>query len=271
MNDGITIGRVLKYVALGLGGLAMLVFAFGSWAVVPPGHRGIVIHAGKVQPEVLGEGLTAKLPLYTTVMPVSVRVRQSVIQTTAASKDIQKVHTTVAINWHISPENVMTVFQQLGEDEVIENNIIDKAAAEVLKAATAKLTAEEILLKRNELKLTIDKELITRLALFNLVVDVVNLSDFDFDPEFNKAVEEKQVAEQKVKTATYNAARATQEANAEIEKAKGQAEAQRLLRQNITEDLIQKLAIEKWDGKMPLYFGGNGNLPFLTVGHSATK
>lgn len=256
---------ITKIVGLALAGVVALVLLFSCWSVVPPGHRGIVIHAGKVQDQVLGEGLTFKWPFYTTVKPVSIRVRQSVIQTTAASKDLQKVHTTVAVNWHISPDKVMTVFQQLGDDEVIDANVIDKAASEVIKAATAKMTAEDILSRRIELKNNIDQELITRLSMFNLIVDVVNLSDFDFDPKFNQAVEDKQIAEQRAKQAVYEAAQATQQALAEVEKAKGQAEAQRLLKATITEDLIQKLAVEKWNGVLPTVIAGGGGVPFLNL------
>ncbi len=118
-----------------------------------------------------------------------------------------------------------------------------------------------------ELKTEIDKVLVERLAQFGLIVDAVNLADFDFESDFNKAVEEKQVAEQKAKKAVYDTLRATQEALADIEKAKGQAEAQKLLKQSLTTDLIQKLAVEKWNGVLPsVMMTKDGSVPFVNLG-----
>lgn len=255
----------------GVFGVIFAILFFGtlfmSCEIVDPGHRGLVVKAGAVQNEILGEGFVMKMPFVTTIKEISIRIRQSEAKTAAASKDMQKVHATFSLNWHISPEKVKDVYQNIGDPKIIENTVIDKTVSEVLKAETAKMTAEEILSKRMELKENIDKILVERLAHFGLVVDAVNLADFDFEADFNKAVEEKQVAEQKAKKAVYDAQRATQEALAEIEKAKGQAEAQRLLKQSITQDLIQKLAVEKWNGQLPttMVVGKDGTMPFLNL------
>lgn len=248
-------------------GLIFLGCLFTSCEVVDPGHRGLIVKAGAVQDEILGEGFVMKMPFVTYIKEISIRIRQSETKTAAASKDMQKVHATFSLNWHISPDKVKDVYQQLGDPEVIESAVIDRTVSEVLKAETAKFTAEEILAKRMILKENIDKILVERLAHFGLVVDAVNLADFDFEADFNKAVEEKQVAEQKAKKAVYDAQRATQEALADIEKAKGQAEAQRLLKQSITQDLIEKLAVEKWNGVLPsVMMTKDGALPFLQLG-----
>lgn len=250
-------------------GVVVFVFALvagcNSYEVVPSGHRGVIVHAGKVEDQVLGEGLTFKLPFYTTIQFMRVRIQQALTETTAASKDMQKVHAKLSLNYHIAPDRVKEVFQNIGSPELIEDILINRAVSEVLKAATATFSAEEILVKRIELKHQIDRALEERLAQFGLVVDAVNLADFNFEPDFNKAVEDKQIAEQKTKKAVYDAQRATQEALAAIETAKGQAESQRLLKQSITKDLIEKLAIEKWDGHLPQTMLGSGTLPFINA------
>lgn len=89
--------------------------------------------------------------------------------------------------------------------------------------------------------------------------------NFAFSPEFSRAIESKQIAEQEAKQAEFIAKKATQEAQAEINRAKGQAEAQRLQRQTLTPDLLQKQAIEKWDGHFPTVMGGNGTLPLINI------
>lgn len=265
-SDNVKVFKMIVKIVMSVAfGVFCMVAACNSYEVVPPGHRGVIVHAGQVQNDVLGEGLVFKMPFYSSVNIVSIRIRQALTETQAASKDMQKVHTKLSLNWHIAADKVREVFQQLGDPATIEETVIDRTVSEVLKAATATMTAEEILVKRIQLKIIIDDELEKRLAKFGLIVDAVNLADFNFDADFNKAVEQKQIAEQNAKKAVYDLQRSTQEALAAIETAKGQAESQRLLKATITEDLIQKLAVEKWDGKLPQTMLGSGTLPFINV------
>lgn len=265
-------GSLVKKVVVGVLGLVVLL---GSYSIVPPGHKGIVIHMGKTSDTVLDEGFTLKIPFVTTVKSVSTRIQETSIQTEAASKDMQTVHTVLSLNWHISPDKVNTVFKRIGEADVIENNIIQKQVSEVLKAATALMSAEEILARRNELKIRIDNDLIQKLAVFDLTVDNVNLSDFKFEPEFNHAVEQKQIAEQRAKQAEYEAQKAEVDARATVNKAKGdalatltrakaEAESNALKLKTLTPELIRYETIQRWDGKLPQVQSGNAG-SFISV------
>jgi prohibitin 1 len=250
-----------------VGGALLLLVAlfFRPFAIVNAGERGVVMRLGRVQDGVLDEGFHFILPFVTSVKTMSVRVQRSDIKAQAASKDLQDVTTELALNWHIDPAKVNTVFQRIGTETEILQRIINPAVSEVLKAATAKKNVEEILTKRTELKNEIDQALKSRLTPYGLAVDDVSLVDFLFSPEFNKAIEAKQVAEQQAKQAEFVALKATKDAEAEVNRAKGQAAAQRLQRSTLTPDLLQKQAIEKWDGKFPIYMGGNSPLPFINV------
>ncbi|WP_138497255.1 prohibitin family protein [Nostoc sp. PA-18-2419] len=260
----------LKYSFYLIGGISLLILAIiiRPFTIVNAGERGVIMKFGKVQDQVLDEGIHPILPIVTSVKRLSVRVQQNTFQSDAASKDLQKLTTQIAVNWHIEPNRVNKVFQQIGEQEQIITGIITPAVSEVLKAATSKKTAEEIITKRTELKEEIDKTLKTRLAAYSLIVDDVSLVDFAFSPEFGKAIESKQIAEQEAKQAGFIAQKATQEAQAEINRAKGQAEAQRLQRLTLTPELLQKQAIEKWDGRFPMVIGGNGSVPLININPS---
>ncbi|HEY9849174.1 MAG TPA: prohibitin family protein [Leptolyngbyaceae cyanobacterium] len=249
------------------GGIALLLGAiiFRPFVIINAGERGVVMSFGKVQDTVLNEGIHPILPVVTSVKKLSVRVQKNDFQTDAASKDLQQVKADIAVNWHINPTEVNKVYQRVGDNEQIVNGIMTPAISEVLKAATAKKTAEEIITKRTELKTEIDQGLKTRLAAYGIGVDDVSLVNFGFSPEFTKAIESKQIAEQEAKQAEYIALKASKEAQGEINRAKGQAEAQRLLRENLTPQILQKQAIEKWDGRFPTVMSGNGALPFINV------
>jgi regulator of protease activity HflC (stomatin/prohibitin superfamily) len=249
------------------GGIVLLFVAIflKPFAIVNAGERGVVMRLGQVQDTVLSEGIHPLVPIVTSVKRLSVRVQKNDFKADAASKDLQKVTTELTVNWHMDPRRVNKIYQQVGDSEQIVNRIVTPAVSEVLKAATAKKTAEEIITKRTELKDEIDNNLKKRLAAYGLLVDDVSLVNFSFSPEFSKAIESKQIAEQEAKQAEFVALKATKDAEAEVNRAKGQAEAQRLQRQTLTPELLQKQAIEKWNGQFPTVMGGSGALPFINL------
>lgn len=250
-----------------VGGIVLIIAALilKPFAIVGAGERGVMMRFGKVQNEILDEGIHPILPIVTSVKTLSVRVQKTDLKADAASKDLQKVSTDLAINWNIDPAKANQVFQQVGDEEQIVNSILSPAISEVLKAATSEKTAEEIITKRTELKTEIDNSLKKRLAPYGIIIRDVSLINFGFSPEFSKAIEAKQIAEQEAKQAEFTVKKATQDAQAQINRAKGQAEAQRLQRQTLTPEILQQQAIEKWNGQFPTVMGGNGALPLINI------
>lgn len=251
-----------------------------SCQTVPAGSRGVVTHFGKVQPGVLDEGLYFVNPIGTKVTTLSVRVQRSDIKTEAASKDLQKVFVLLVLNWNVSPITVNDLFQTVGTEEQIANSVIAPAVAEVMKAATAKMTAEEILTRRIELKTNIDESLAARLKPYGITIRDVSLADLEFTPEFNHAVEAKQIAEQRSKQAEYEATKATIDAHAAVNKSKGEAEASltkaraeaeanSLKQKTLTEELIRYETIQRWDGHLPSVT--SGAIPFIQLPKPESK
>lgn len=245
--------------------LVFISLIFRPFVIVNAGERGVVMKFGKVQDVILDEGIHPIIPVMTTVQSLSVRVQKNDVNAEASSRDLQDVGMEIAINWHIDPSRVNRVFQQIGNHEQILIRIITPSVSEVVKAATAKKNAEEIITRRTELKQEIDQALKQRITSYGILIDDVSLVNVSFSPEFSKAIEAKQIAEQEAKRADFEALKAEKEAQAEINRAKGQAEAQRLQRQTLTPILLQKLAIEKWDGHFPTVMGGQGALPFINL------
>lgn len=245
--------------------LLSLIIIFKPFVIINAGERGVLMQFGQVQEKILEEGLHPIIPIVNTVEALSVRVQKHEIPAQAASKDLQDVFTDVALNWHIVPEKANDVFQQIGEERQVVERIINPAIEEVLKAVMALYTAEQIITKRGEVKSGIDEQLTSRLSQYNIAVDDISLVNIHFSQRFSEAVEAKQIAEQEAKRAEFVVLKAEQEAQAEINRAKGQAEAQRLLRENLTPLILQKEAIEKWDGHFPSVLGGDGVLPFINI------
>jgi prohibitin 2 len=258
---------VLSLIGGGLG-IALLAVVFGPlkpFATVGAGERGVVMKFGNVQNQELDEGLHFKLPIVTTVKNLTVRVQKTDVQAQAASSDLQDVNVNVAVNWHIDPVQVSEIFQQVGDLQTITDTIISPAVSEVVKAAISRRPVQAILRERIALKDEIDAALKRRLEPYSIYLDDISLVNFGFSPEFNAAIEAKQVAEQQAQQAAFKAQQAEEEAKAEINRARGQAEAQRLLRATLTSEILQQRAIEKWDGHFPTVMTGQGSLPLINI------
>lgn len=242
----------------------LLAVLLSGCTVVGPGQRGIRFFFGKASSTVEEPGAYVWIPFFSGMEKVDVQVQKSEIRTSAASKDMQEITTDLAINWKLSPERVVLTYKNVGNEDAILQRILYPAVNEVLKAATAKYTAEDILKKRTELKSAVDAGLKERLNAYGIDLFDVSITHLEFTKGFEEAIEQKQIAEQRAKQASYEAEKATQDARAAVETAKGQAASQQLIKASITHEILQQRAIEKWDGHFPQVMG-SGALPFINL------
>lgn len=245
-------------------GLLTLITVFGSFGTVQAGNVGVLTQFGKVM-NTYSPGFYIKIPWGVQHMiQIDTRVQKDDVKAEAGSKDLQTVNTDIVVNYHIFPSKAGEIYQTIGDNKSVKDNIVAPAVSEVVKASVALKTAEEILTKRTELKADIDKKLSERLAGYNIILNDVSIVNVDFSKEFNMAIEAKQVAEQQSQQAKFVADKAVKDAEAIVNKAKGDAEAQRLQQQTLTAEILQKQALEKWDGVLPVYVG-SGPIPFLNI------
>jgi prohibitin 1 len=245
--------------------ILLIVLIMFPVVVIGAGERGVVFNnTSGIENRILGEGVHFRIPLVESVTSMSIKVQKTDVKADAASKDLQTVNTDIVVNWHLDSAKVNKIYQEIGDQQAITDKILIPAVSEVVKAATAQMTAEELLAKRPLLKSNIDEKLKSRLITYNVVLDDVSITNIQFSPEFNKAIEEKTVAQQNAQKAVFQAEQAKNDAVARVNKAQGEADAQKLVQQTLTPELLQKMAIEKWSGAFPTYFGG-GVLPFLDI------
>ena len=249
--------------------LFVLMFA-KPWVTVGPGQRGVVMNFGAVQPGVLDEGLHLRIPIMQEVAMLDVKVQKAVTDTVAASADLQDVTSTVALNYHLVPDKANVVYQAIGSS--YKERIIDPAILEVVKAVTARYSAEELITKRPQVSEAMRLALTERLKEYNIAVDAFSIVAFSFSKVFAEAIEAKQTAEQLALKARRDLERIKIEADQKITAAKAEAESLRLQRANISADLIDLRrieanlkAIEKWNGILPQVTGGGG-VPLIGVG-----
>lgn len=250
--------------------LLIIVICFNTFIIVNAGERGVVLKFGRVEEQILEEGIHAIVPIIYTVKKLSIRIQKQDLAAEASSKDLQEVFVDVALNWHIAPEEANLIFQQIGDEQAVIDRIINPAIEEVLKAVMAQYTAEEIITKREEVKAAVDKILTTRLINYHVKIDDISLVRVHFSERFRDAVEAKQIAEQEAKKASFAAIKALKKAEERVNLARGEAEAQRLIQETLTSQLLQKAAIERWNGELPITTGKN-DLKFLNLNQLVKK
>ena len=227
------------------GGLALLVLiVLGNvTAVVGTGEVGVVTQFGQVTGRELGEGLSIKAPWHQVTI-YDVRVQKEESRAAAATNDLQDVSSVLAINYHLDRGRISDIHRNLGPD--YKDRIISPAVQEVFKSASAKFTAAQLITNRAEVKNDTVTNLKSRLEGRGIIVDDLSIVDFQFSPDFAKAIEAKQVAQQNAERAQFT-----------LQQAQKDAEAQQAQKQSLTPEILQKLAIEKWDGRLPTYLGQN--------------
>jgi regulator of protease activity HflC (stomatin/prohibitin superfamily) len=260
-----------------LGGIVaalLVLIAFNSFVILNPGQAGVLSILGKAQDGVLLEGIHLRPPLVSNVDVYDLTVQKFEVPAESSTKDLQDLKASFAINFRLDPLQVVEIRRTQGSLQNIVAKIIAPQTQESFKIAAARRTVEEAITKRDELKEDFDNALGDRLDKYGILILDTSVVDLSFSPEFAKAVEEKQIAEQKSQRAVYVAREAEQQAQADINRAKGKAEAQRLLAETLRAQggqlVLQKEAIEAWregGAQMPrvLVTSGDtkGGVPFL--------
>ena len=253
------------------------VLAISGFVQVPAGTRGVLLTFGKVEDKILQTGLNFKIPFAQTVVYMNVQIQKAESTESTATQDLQEISATIAVNFRLNPNAVNRIYRDLRSDYV--TRVIKPNIEESLKATTSQFTAEELVTKRAIVKSTFDDILAERLAIFNIEVVSVSLTDFQFSPSFASAIEGKVTAEQealqaknKLEQVRYEAQQqviqAEAEKNATIARAHGNAQAQvikanatsraiSLITSQMTPEYARYLWLVQWDGKLPAVFGGD--------------
>ncbi|MBI2857377.1 MAG: prohibitin family protein, partial [Chloroflexi bacterium] len=158
-----------------------------------------------------------------SVVKMSVQTQKYEATSTAASRDLQDVKTGIALNWRLDPGAATEVYRTLGLEYI--NRIAAPAIQETIKQITARYNAEDLILKREEVKAAITESLSTRLLERGIITETISITDFQFSTTFIAAIEAKVAAEQSVLEARNKLERVKVEAQQREAEAKGEASA----------------------------------------------
>lgn len=262
--------------------IGLLIAAFilftSSVKFIPAGHVGVIYDRGRgVISPTLQPGMHILIPFWQTVTFFDTRIQEYTMSGTnsegalsgddsidAPTSDGQTVKAEITILFKVDPDKAAELYQSIGTDYV--DKLIRPITRSQVRMVISRYSAPAIYSQnRQEAEAVMTKEITDLLKDKNILIDHVLLRAVNFSPEYSKAIEDKVIAEQRVKQAEYEVQEASQHAQAKIQEAKGLAEAQQLQKQTLTKEFLQFEAIKKWDGKLPVSVGGNGTVPFINL------
>ena len=247
---------VKKFTIIGVIAVFCLFVLISSFQTIKSGEVGLKVRFGKIVNTKLDEGFNLKIPFIEQIVVVNIKVQKLELITESSSKDLQTIETDLAVNYRIESEKATYLYKTVGNN--YESTILDPAIKESIKATIAKYTAAEVMTKRSEVSQKCMEELQAKVQKYGIVIDNFNITNLSFSTEYTKAIEEKQVAEQKLEKAKL-------EAEAKLVEAEATKKANDLMKQSLTDNLIEKQFIEKWDGKLPTTYAGENILGMFNI------
>lgn len=245
-----------KYVIYGIIALFLVITILCSFQTIKSGEVGLKVRFGKIVNTQLNEGFNLKIPYVEQIVKVNIKVQKVELSTESSSKDLQTIETTLAVNYRINSDKATHLYRTVGNN--YESTILEPAIKESIKATIAKYTAAEVITERANVSKNCMKDLQSKVEKYGITIDNFNITNLSFSEEYSKAIEDKQVAEQKLEKAKLDA-------ESKIVEAEATKKANDLLKQSLTDNLIAKEFINKWDGKLPSTYAGKDILSIFNL------
>ena len=286
--------RRWKVPSLGFGAAVLAAFVgvilVNPFYTVPAGFIGVKTVFGAVQHQTLEPGIHLLMPFVSAIHELSIQPHTSITDETAATHDQQNVTTRTAVTWNAVASYADSIYADYRTTDTLNSIIIAPIVANDMKAVISKYDAQELVTERAMVANEIATMISTDLARHHVQVTVggVNITDLQFSQQYDQAIEAKQIAQQQALQARYTLeqtqtssqaqvvqaraaadaaiATATGAARATILQAQADAEAYRAKEASLTPALLQLTALQRWNGILPQYLGGQAPLPFLSIG-----
>lgn len=244
--------------------LFLLINIFGCFTTIKTGEVGIKVRFGEIVSSTTDTGIVFKLP-FEDMKKINVKVQKYENEEafSTSTKDLQIVNNIkVSINYQIDGTKAVDLYKTVGTN--YQTTVLEPAIQETIKAVISQYTAEELVTKRSDVSLAINNTLDERISLYGINSVAVSINNFDFSESYNQAIEQKAVAEQEVETSKNQLEKAKIDAEKKKVEAQGEAEANALLQQSLTDQIIAQQFIEKWNGQLPTTMTDSA-IPFINA------
>lgn len=266
-----------KLIASGIGLLILAAVVISSFTIIPTGYTGVRTTFGQVEEKTLSPGFNWQIPFVQSIELVNNKQQDIEYEGQIWSETSERTaiyYDGVSVTYQINPERSAWIYAHVSDYEnyLVTQNLVASAIKTASKSlsdvdATNRGLIEPLVLD------TLQKSLDDKYEKDTIIINKITISNVDFDESYNKAIADKQKAmieaqQQAIENekaiakaeaeATVKKTQAQAEAEAELIRAQAEAEANELLQQSLSEEILKDKYIEKWNGEMPKYVGGDG-------------
>jgi regulator of protease activity HflC (stomatin/prohibitin superfamily) len=265
---------------------ALIALALAAWLLDPfyqvdAGYIGVLTNFGAPSQDTLEPGLHWRTPFISNITEIDVTPNTATTTESAATHDQQNVSTAIAVTFQVNPADAVYIYQNYRDIPSLQNTIISPIVSNDVKAIVSDYDAQELITRRDQLASEIKQKISDDLRVYDVIVDGVNITNFNFSDAYEQAIENKQIAQQNALEEQYKlqqvqvsaqqqVVQANAQADAAVAIAQGQAkatilqaqadaQAYTLKQKSLTPELIELALISKWNGVMPTY--ANSALP----------
>lgn len=182
-----------------------------------------------------------------------------------STKDGQQISIRYTLRYRLDSEKILWLAENVGTQEQVSLRIVQAQSRSVVRNVAREFPAQELYTGDVFTYQTkVEERLKESFEKNGVILDEFLVRQIKFSDQYIAAVEQKQIEQERVKTEEFIAQQEEYKKQQQIIRAEGEAKAQDLLRQTVNELVLQKMAIEKWNGVLPLYTG-SGSVPFINI------
>lgn len=262
-------GSIIFRVCIGVILIILIIVGCSITTTVPTGYVGVKTRFGKVQDDVIQEGLNTKVSFIEKIVKIDCKTKKIEADSEGSTKDLQTVKISIAVNYNVNKKTANTVYREVGSE--YESIVINPALLESIKSSIAQYTAEELVTKRAEVSNKIEDTIIGKVENRGFNITEFNITNIDFSEEYDRAIEVKAVKQQEVVTAQAELEKQQIQNQKEISEAEKDARVMELQNSQVTENTlklkqleVKQKMIEKWNGQLPTTSTGE-TIPFLNI------
>lgn len=184
-------------------------------------------------------------------------------QITSSVQNGAQVNLDLSVVYSIDADNVTELYKQFKSQERFTKQVIESAIRSSTRDIPSQYSAVDFRGdKRGEAQDGIKAALEQRLGKFGVKIDVVNLQEIRYSEDVETSLKGVEVAEQGAKKAEADLRAATIAAQGKVVEAQAQADANRLLSESLSPQILQQRYIDKL-GEGTVYVVPEGSTPLV--------
>ena len=258
----------MKFIRITAIAALMLCVQACGYKTIDTGNAGIPLRFGQINGEVVTEGLHFYNPFTESIKEIDVHVQKWEASTESYTKDVQEANISFVINYQLRHDAVADTYKKYGENWA--NRLVGQAVLGSMKDIVGQWDAVDLVQNREKATAQIRKLVTAALAEKNIDVSGFQLTNIEYSPAFNHAIEAKVIAQQSAIKEQNHTEEIKQIANQQVITATAEAQSMTIRAQALEKNpkLVEWEAVQKWNGQLPSQMFG-GAVPFINV--SASK